>query len=184
MSGKSSSQFCQAGPVRYELVRSGRRTVALEVTGDCRVLVRAPNRASRAWIDDFVLRHTEWIETHLARQRQQQESHPEPTDAQRAEYIRRAREVLPARTAHYASVMGLTPAAVTITGARKRFGSCSGTNRICYSWRLMQYPAEAIDYVVVHELAHIVHKNHSKAFYDCVERVLPDWRERRALLKL
>ena len=62
--------------------------------------------------------------------------------------------------------MGLTPAAVTITGARKRFGSCSASNRICYSWRLMQYPEAAVDYVVVHELAHIVHKDHSR----CVVR--------------
>ncbi len=79
--------------------------------------------------------------------------------------------------------MGLTPAAVTITGARKRFGSCSASNRICYSWRLMQYPEAAVDYVVVHELAHIVHKDHSRNFYAYVERFLPDWRERRALLK-
>lgn len=182
MSGKS--QPCQAGDIRYELVRSGRRTVALEVTGDCRVLVRAPDRTSRAWIDGFVLRHAGWIDAHMARQRQRQALRPEPTAAERAEYIRLAKEVLPARTEHYAGIMGLTPAAVTITGARKRFGSCSGTNRICYSWRLMQYPAEAVDYVVVHELAHIVHKNHSKAFYGYVERYLPDWRERRALLKL
>ena len=84
---------------------------------------------------------------------------------------------------HRLSIMGLTPAAVTITGARKRFGSCSASNRICYSWRLMQYPEEAVDYVVVHELAHILHKNHGKAFYACVEEVLPDWRERRRLLR-
>ena len=79
--------------------------------------------------------------------------------------------------------MGLRPAGVTITGAEKRFGSCSAKNRICFSWRLMQYPEEAVDYVVVHELAHILHKNHGKAFYACVEEVLPDWRARRALLK-
>ena len=47
----------------------------------------------------------------------------------------------------------------------------------------MQYPEEAIDYVVVHELAHIRHKDHSRAFYDCVAQVMPDWRERRALLR-
>ena len=79
--------------------------------------------------------------------------------------------------------MGLQPTGVTVTGARKRFGSCSGKDRICFSWRLMLYPPEAIDYVVVHELAHIRHKNHSKAFYDLVASVLPDYREREALLR-
>ena len=83
----------------------------------------------------------------------------------------------------YAGLMGLRPAGISITGARKRFGSCSAKNRICFSWRLMQYPEAAIDYVVVHELAHIRHKDHSPAFYDCIARILPDWQERRALLR-
>lgn len=183
MSAAQRGELCQAGAIRYELLRSSRRTAALEITSDGRVLVRAPRRTSRAWLDGFVLRHAGWIEVHLERQRRRQEAHPEPTEAEREALIQRAREVLPARTAHYAALMGLTPAAVTITGARKRFGSCSAANRICYSWRLMQYPEAAMDYVVVHELAHIVHKNHSRDFYACVERFLPDWRERRALLK-
>lgn len=99
------------------------------------------------------------------------------------EYIRLAREVLPEKVQYYSRIMGLFPTGIMITGARKRFGSCSGENRICFSWRLMMYPEEAIDYVVVHELAHIRHKNHSKAFYACVEEVLPDWKKRRNLLK-
>ena len=79
--------------------------------------------------------------------------------------------------------MGVCPTGMRITGARTRFGSCSGKNSICFSWRLMAYPQEAVDYVVVHELAHILHKNHGPAFYQCIESVLPDWRQRRALLK-
>ena len=95
----------------------------------------------------------------------------------------RARDYLPGRVEQYAGLMGLRPAGISITGARKRFGSCSAKNRICFSWRLMQYPEAAIDYVVVHELAHIRHKNHGPDFYAFVEEILPDWRERRALLK-
>ena len=70
-----------------------------------------------------------------------------------------------------------------ITSARKRFGSCGPENGLCFAWRLMRYPAAAIDYVVVHELAHIVHKDHSRAFYGLIAQVLPDYRERAALLK-
>ena len=66
------------------------------------------------------------------------------------------------------------PAGVTITGARKRFGSCSAKNRLCFSWRLMGYPEEAIDYVVVHELAHIRHPDHSPAFHMRVRSFLPE----------
>lgn len=167
----------------YEIIRSSRRTLALEVTTDCRVLVRAPMRLSRKRIDAFVAGHAAWLEEHMARQRRRQANHPEPTDAEREACIRRAREELPGRVARYEAMMDLHPAGITITGARKRFGSCSGKNRICFSWRLMLYPDAAIDYVVVHELAHIRHKDHSRAFYDCVAQILPDWRERQALLR-
>lgn len=170
-------------PPAYRLIRSRRRTLALEITPECEILVRAPLRLSRERIDRFVADHGTWIADHLARQRRRRETHPEPTEEERAAYIRRAREELPEKTAYYGALMGLTPAGITVTGARKRFGSCSGKNRICFSWRLMQYPEEAIDYVVVHELAHIRHKDHSRAFYACVEAILPDWRERRALLR-
>lgn len=167
----------------YELVRSGRRTLAVEVTRDCRVVVRAPMRLSQKRIDAFVAEHAGWIESHLEVQRKRQDNHPEPTEAEREAYIRQAKEILPGKVARYGGIMGLYPTGITITGAEKRFGSCSAKNRICFSWRLMMYPEEAVDYVVVHELAHIRHKDHSRAFYACVEEVLPDWRERRKMLK-
>ena len=85
--------------------------------------------------------------------------------------------------AHYAEWMGVTPTGVKITGAKTRFGSCSAKNSLCFSLYLMAYPDAAVDYVVVHELAHIRHKNHSPAFYAEVARVMPDYRERRKLLK-
>lgn len=167
----------------WELIRSSRRTLALEITRDGRVVVRAPRGASRAQVEEFVSRHTAWIDKHLTIQQKRREAHPEPTDREREAYILRAREELPEKVARYGALMGLTPAGITITGAAHRFGSCSGKNRLCFSWRLMGYPEEAIDYVVVHELAHIRHKDHSKAFYAFVEQYLPDWRERRALLR-
>lgn len=167
----------------YELIRSGRKTLALEVTRDGRVVVRAPLRLSQKRIDAFVADHEAWIRTHLEIQRKRRENHPEPTAEQQEELIRLAKEILPGKVERFGAVMGLYPTGITITGARKRFGSCSAKNRICFSWRLMMYPEEAVDYVVVHELAHIRHKDHSRAFYACVEEVLPDWRARRAMLK-
>ena len=94
-----------------------------------------------------------------------------------------AREQLPKKLEYWAAVMGLAPAGLSITGARTRFGSCSAQNRISLSWRIMQYPEAAIDYVVVHELAHIKEKNHSDRFYAIVEQYLPDYLERHKLLK-
>ncbi len=167
----------------YQLLRSARKTLSLEIRRDGRLVVRAPLRTTQKQIDEFIANHEAWIASNLEKQRRRREARPEPSDQEREALVRLAMERLPGRVAHFAAIMGLYPAGITITGARTRFGSCSGKNRICFSWRLMQYPEEAVDYVVVHELAHIRHKNHSPAFYACVEQVLPDWRERRQMLK-
>ena len=169
--------------MEYNLIRSSRRTLAVEISPTGDVIVRAPYRCSQARIDSFLLSHAEWIAAHSERQRSRAAAHPEPDAAERERLIAAAKSDLPALTEHYASLMGLRPEGIKITGARKRFGSCSAGNSLCYSWRLMQYPKPAIEYVVVHELAHIVHKNHGRQFYELISSVLPDWKSRRALLK-
>ena len=169
--------------IRYELRRSGRKTLSVEVGREGQVIVRAPLRLSQKRIEQFVAAHADWIARAQQRQQARLAAHPEPDEARQAALIRRARTELPHKVARYAREMGVQPAAVTITAARTRFGSCSAKNRICFSWRLMEYPEAAVDYVVVHELAHIVHKNHGPQFWALVERYLPDWRARRALLR-
>ena len=167
----------------YEIIRSRRRTLALEIK-DCRVIVRAPMRLSRSAIDAFVTSHADWISEHMARAQSRAAAHPEPDAAMRAALIKRARAYLPPRVGYYARIMGVRPAGIKITGARTRFGSCSSKGSICFSWRLMQYPDAAIDYVVVHELAHLRYMNHSAAFYAEIARVMPDFEARRNLLKI
>jgi predicted metal-dependent hydrolase len=94
-----------------------------------------------------------------------------------------AREALSAKTKYYADIMGIKYGRVRITTAKTRFGSCSARGDISYSLRLMLYPEEAIDYVVVHELAHIKEMNHSKNFYAIIEKVMPDYKLRKRMLK-
>ena len=167
----------------YTLLRSNRKTMSLEVKEDGTVLVRAPMKLARERIDRFVLEHEAWIANALRRQKERAEKFSEPDEAERQHLIEIAAADLPGRVAKYARIMGVTPAGVSITGAKTRFGSCSPKNRLCFSWRLMRYPEPAIDYVVVHELAHIRHKNHGHDFYAFVESVLPDYREREKLLR-
>lgn len=167
----------------YTLVRSDRRTLAVQITREGAVVVRAPRRLPLGEIQRFVDARAEWIEIHAAECRARSAAHPEPDEAARAALIGRARSYLPGRVAHYAAVMGLYPTGITITGARGRFGSCSPKNRLCFSWRLMRFPDAAVDYVVVHELAHIAQKNHGPGFHALVSSVLPDWKARRALLR-
>ena len=165
------------------MIYSRRRTLSLEVTRSGEAVVRAPRGTPAGTVAAFVSAHRGWLEEHRRRRLAWLAAHPEPTAEEEARLRALAREALPRRVVHFAALMGVEPAGVRITSARTRFGSCSGRNSLCFSWRLMAYPPEAVDYVVVHELAHITVKNHSPAFYRVVERYLPDWRQRRELLK-
>ena len=168
----------------YELIRSHRKTLALEITKDCRVLVRAPMHLSTAAIDSFVAKHKKWIDRHLAQHQEKAASlPPPPTAADIAALKERARSILPQKTAYWSERMGVAPTGIKITTARKRYGSCSGRNSLCFSCFLMNYPEAAIDLVVVHELCHIREKNHGPAFYKLLEQYLPDYKERKKLLK-
>ena len=171
--------------IEYTLIRSARRTLGLEITPELDVVVRAPRRCSQKEIDRFVERHSEWIVSHLEIQRCRQEKRQarQVTPEQEQELRRQAAVVIPDRVAHFAHLMGVTPTGVKITSAEKRFGSCSGKNSLCFSWRVMQYPPEAVDYVVVHELAHIRHHNHSRDFWAFVAQTMPDYRDRQRLLR-
>ena len=167
----------------YTLIRAKRRTMSLQLDRDGRAVVRAPYGVKKEFIDRFVAEHEDWLTCAREKQQARHLAHPEPTDEERKALIARAKEYLPMRVDYWSGIMGLTPTGLKITSARTRFGSCSGKNSLCFSWRLMQYPPEAIDYVVVHELAHIRHHDHSPAFYALIERYMPDWRERMKLLK-
>lgn len=166
----------------YELIRSKRRTLCLEITRDGRTLVRAPQRMSLKLIEAFVEQHEDWI-----RRKQEQQRHrtllPEPGPEQTEALRQAAKEYIPPRVAVYSELMGLKPTSVKITGAKTRFGSCSGKNALCFSLYLMRYPETAIDSVIVHELAHIRHHNHGKDFYRLIETYMPDYRERQKVFK-
>ena len=98
-------------------------------------------------------------------------------------YRRQALELLSARTAQIAEAAGISYAAVTVTDARHRWGSCGADGRIHFAWRLIMAEPAAIDYVIVHELCHRLELNHSDAFWCHVAALLPDWRPRETWLK-
>ena len=167
-------------PIHY--IRSNRRTVAISVGRDGTVRVRMPFHYPMEQAIQFAEEHAEWIEQALERVRAAREK-TEVSPQQEAELRRLAKTVLLEKTKYYSERMGLYPSSVRITSARGRYGSCSARNRSCFSFRVMLLPDAAIDYVVVHELAHIAEHNHSKNFYRVVEKALPDYRERIRLLK-
>jgi predicted metal-dependent hydrolase len=98
-------------------------------------------------------------------------------------YRSQAHLLLSMRVQQLASEHHLTYASIRITSARTRWGSCSAKGGLNFSWRLIMAPIEVIDYVIIHELAHLIHRNHSKAFWVEVERMLPDYKQHRKWLK-
>ena len=98
-------------------------------------------------------------------------------------YRRLALTYFTARTAYFAEKMGVAPAAIKVTNAKTRWGSCSSKKSINFSWRLALADDDVIDYVIVHELAHLKEMNHSPRFWAIVEKVMPDYAYRKLKLK-
>lgn len=94
-------------------------------------------------------------------------------------YRKQAKRIIEARVKFFAERYQLQYGKIRITSARTRWGSCSSKGTLSFSWRLVTTPPEVIDYVVIHELAHTVHHNHSKRFWNLVEKLLPDFKEHR-----
>ena len=94
-----------------------------------------------------------------------------------------AKKHLPNRVAVFAQQMGIAPTAIKITSAKTRWGSCSNRKSINFSWRLIMADDNTIDYVVVHELAHLKEMNHSLRFWAVVQSILPDYKQRQQSLK-
>ena len=97
---------------------------------------------------------------------------------------KQARAYLQQRLCFWAARMKLTPSRLILTDPRKRWGSCNAKNEIRINWRVMMASREVIDYLLVHELAHIPHKNHGRAFWALVRQHIPDLTARRQALRL
>jgi len=98
-------------------------------------------------------------------------------------YRRHCHEAIVSRVETWSRNMGLSPTRIGFRRARTRWGSCSARNSISLNLYLAALPRQLSDYVIVHELAHIRHKNHSEAFWNLVEKYLPDWKIRRRKLR-
>lgn len=168
--------------MEFEIIRSKRRTMCLQVKRDGSVLVRAPLHTSEKVINDFVFSHAEWIKK---KQELVKNAHiPEDFDQSEIKALKeRLLKIIEPLIEYYSIKMGVYPSRISINSARTRFGSCSSKKSLNFSYRLALYPYEAIEYVCVHELAHLKEMNHSKRFWAIVEEQLPDYKSRKALLK-
>ena len=168
------------------LVRSSRKTLAVQIRADGTVIARAPLRMPKDRILCFLSEKASWIRMQQGRMqerenmRQQARIHLDA--AQEKELRERAKSVLAQRTAYFARQIGVTYGKITVRDQKTRWGSCSQTGNLNFNFRLILAPSEVLDYVVVHELCHRRQMNHSAQFWQEVAQVLPDYRKRKAWL--
>ena len=166
----------------FQVIYSKRKTVAIKIENGS-VIVKAPKGIGKKEIKAIIEKHKEWIEKAIEREKDKRERYEALTSDEIKQLKKGARTYLTSLCEYYAGIMNLSYNRITITSAKTRFGSCSSDKNISFSYLLMLYPEAAREYVVVHELAHLVEMNHSVAFYRIIERYLPDYKERKKLLK-
>ena len=171
------------GIADYEWIRSSRKTIAIQVKINGCVVVRSPYGTARSQIERFLAQKSEWVQAQQEKVRRVEEKQCVITDEMRKRGIDMAKKLIPERVEYYAGIMGISYGRITIREQKTRWGSCSSKGNLNFNWKLMLMPEGTLDYVVVHELAHRIEMNHSKAFWRIVEEVLPDYRERKALLR-
>jgi len=209
-----------------QIIRTKRKSIALIVEPNGRLVVRAPMRISDADIKHLVKQKERWIREKQKRVKDKstqskpkvymdgeeflylgksynlkivadlnpalvlsrkfylsRRALPKAESVFTEWYREQARAVISERVELYAARHGFTYRKIRITSARTRWGSCSSMGNLNFTWRLVMAPPEVIDYVVVHELAHLRVNNHSKEFWKQVERIMPDYKQRLKWLK-
>lgn len=210
----------------FKIIRSGRKTIALEVTSSLSLVVRAPYGLKEEFIRVLIDKSRPWIDRKLKFMRDRNIQSPRKgfLDGENflylgkshrlnilgglnpplifkdafflnSEYNDSARQLFTnwykdsaqrkilERVELYSGVSGLKYGKVNITNARHRWGSCGRRNSLNFSWRLIMAPLEIIDYVVVHEIAHLAVKDHSKRFWQKVSQLFPDYKKCRKWLR-
>ena len=170
------------------LIKSNRRSVGIIVKPGGEIIVRAPKRMPNPMILSFIREKESWIVKNYLKQSKlpsAPDSEPKSphTLALEKRYRDAAKEYIPKRVEYYHAFTGGQYTKITIRDQKTRWGSCSSNGTLSFSFRLMLAPPRVLDYVVVHELCHLTHMNHSKEFWNMVETILPDYKEHRKWLK-
>lgn len=173
----------------YTIIKSKRKTCAISIDEECRITLRIPLYISMKEAESFLQAKSRWLITHYLTLLEKKNSRPHSDlsavqkKALEKRYKDAAREYIPKRVDYYQTITGGNYSRISIRSQKTRWGSCSAKGTLSFNWRLMLAPPSILDYVVVHELCHLTHMNHSPAFWQTVEKAFPDYRIARKWLK-
>lgn len=205
-----------------KIIRSRRRTLAVEINREGQVIVRAPYGLSKERIEYFLASRQDWIASHVAKAADEKRA-IQPLELREGAALllwgkRRTLHLVPGenifltqeqlilgeqvilpkliqyfqeelgtylreRVPYFAGLLGLPAPQIKLSQARTRWGYCNYRNQLGFCWRLVFCPPGVIDYVIVHELCHIRNKSHNRLFWQAVEEILPDRKQREQWLK-
>ena len=174
--------------MRYKvtIVKSNRKTLSIHIKSSKEIEVRAPKWVSKREIDRVLDEKSLWISEHLEAVKKREveiANQPRSHDADIHAMERDARKVIVPKVEYYAQILGVDYGRIAIRNQKTRWGSCSSKGNLNFNCNLLNCPEELIDYVVVHELCHRIEMNHSSRFWNLVESIIPDYKERRKRLK-
>lgn len=181
--------------IPYTLVKSSRRkTVSVQIGAGGKMTVRCPYYMEKWIVDGFLKEKQDWIYKHYMVAVKKAASDDFDSDSRIPsgevedsalvnKHKKYARKIFEAKVAYFQQFTGGNYTSITIRDQKTRWGSCSGRGTLSFNWRLILAPPEILDYVVVHELCHLTHMNHSKEFWSLVGSVIPDYKIRRKWLK-
>lgn len=164
--------------LKITVIRSSRKTLSIQLKSG-ELVARAPLRMKEKDIYEFIESKRAWIEKHLSsmeeRQRALEGIHPF-TEEEIKSLAEKAKAIIPERVKYYAPKIGVTYGRITIRSQRTRWGSCSSKGNLNFNCLLVLFPPEIIDSIVVHELCHRKHMNHSPQFYQEIDKFFPDYK--------
>lgn len=174
--------------IEVEIIRSKRRSMAIQIRTDGSVVVRVPMHASDRAIKRFVSAHARWIADNRGQMFERRKKLADnPYDIPAWESLsaadkKIAKQKIMEHVDYYARRMEIDYGSISMRNQKSRWGSCSSKGNLNFNYRLAYLPEELLDYVVVHELAHRRHTDHSAAFWEEVETYYPAYKKCRQML--
>ena len=155
--------------LNYEIKYSKIKNIYIQIK-DGRVIVKAPKRVNKKEIEKIIQQKSEWIQKSIEKENKKQEKEPRYTKEEFKNIVEKNSNELIKET-------GLVPNKITIKQIKYAWGSCTSKKNITINLELIKYSQQAIRYVILHELCHIKHMNHSKEFWNLVEKYMPEYKK-------
>ena len=181
----SSTYILQVDGIAVHVTLKRMKSIRLHVHPTGEVTLSAPYGTSQERIRSFVSAKAEWVRQQQAAQAESPAARAERASKQEIEQWRAVvKACVPPLVAEWERILGVHVQKLDYRNMKSRWGSCQPTTgRVCINIRLALYPPECLEYVVVHELCHLLERGHGPRFHQLMDHFMPDWKQRRDKLR-